>query len=1280
MPSLSSNHGLALLLLGGFDVRRKGRPVAGIAYNKMRALLAYLAVEREQDHNREALAGLLWSGNDHATARGNLRRTLSDLRRLLELPTGKTLFSASKHTIRFAPHGYVDVLEFSADAPSCIDNPIAAHCEHCIAQMEHMAELYRGEFMAGFSLPDCPEFEDWLQLQRESLRRRALALLERLTNCHEQAGNYGRALPFALRYTELEPWDEDGHRRAMRLYALNGQSSAALSQYDFCCRMLEKELGVLPNDETRSLAESIRRGEWRPEHPGASGKPPATILPPPITERRHVTVLYCELTLAAIDDPEEAMALLRTPQARCMEIIRQFSGHIVQAYGGGLLAYFGYPQAHEYAARHAVQAALAATREAIHGIEIRAGVHTGLVIAGGEPSMPDTSGRTSCLAIQLRHSAAHGEVVISQETRSIVAGCFDCISLGVQSLPGIVQPLEISLVVRESGAHSRLETVAQLTPLAGRKTEINKLMGLWKKAAQGLRQVVLIRGEAGIGKSRLLLTLKQRLAGQPHAVRELRCFPEFSQSPFYPLITMLEGMFGFGQGDTPDAKLGKLVAHLEAHYPGLAQDAISLLALLLSLPLGSHFTAAGLPPQKQKERTIAILLELLQALAAQQPVLLIVEDLHWIDPSTLEILSLFVGQTGSSAILAAFTARPQFVPPWKKAIKIVMELGPLADGEVAEMLASLSEDIPAETLRRIVKRADGVPLFVEEMAKIATMRNQSGIPATLHDLLAARMDQTGEAKYTAQLAATLGREFDLNLLRKVFPHDPAALAHNLSALQDAGLISKVNETTCQFKHALIQEATYQSQTKSARQAAHRRIAQALQSDFPDIVATRPELLAQHLSSCGETRQSIEYWIKAGQRAALNSANLEAIEHFNSSLQLLMTLPADQDRDRAEFKILVSLCPVLYAAKGYGSKEVAQVNARISVLSGLVGDSPDLFLAKWALLINTIASVGSRGVPEAAMQLLNMAHGDPLRKLAAHFLAANASFWLGEFESSRAHGEQVIALYHPEQRQMLLERFGTDLSVFSTSYLINALYFLGFPDQAQLICGRMLEQARELEHPHTLAQALSFAAVLHRWLNMPAEALSLSAEAIAISRQHNFFLWLACGEMTHGWALVMHGRNDVGIAELQSCIAGMRVALGGISVVFLTAMAEAYVHLERYDEALGLLAEAQADAANTGDSHSAAELHRLKGVCLLALSTSNAAQAESCFNHALAISREQHAKSLELRAAMSMARLWQQQGKQEEARRMLEEIHNGFTEGFDTHDLQETAVLTRQNKS
>jgi len=442
-------------------------------------------------------------------------------------------------------------------------------------------------------------------------------------------------------------------------------------------------------------------------------------------------------------------------------------------HGGGLLAYFGYPQANEDAARRAVQAAMAITCEAVNGIEIRISVHTGIVITDGESAMPDMAGKTSKVAIQLCQSAARNEVTISQDTHGIVSGYFDCISLGVQHLSRLAQPVELFKVLRESGARTRLDAAtAQLTPLVGRKSEITQLMRLWAKAVQGKHQIVLIQGEAGLGKSRLLHTLKERLSGQQHAIRELRCFPEFSQSPFHPLIATLEIIFGFAHGDTPEVKSAKLAHYLEAHYPLSVQDAVPLLTNLLSLPLSAPYQShAGLSPQQQKEQTIAMLLDLLHALAWQQPVLFIAEDLHWIDPSTLELLKLFTERRGQGPVLAVFTARPEFDPPWSESLETTLPLTPLIGDEVAQMITSINQEIPPTILRLIVERADGVPLFAEEIAKLATQEKHAsippGIPATLHDLLAARMDKLGKAKYTAQLAATIGREFGLDLLRSV---------------------------------------------------------------------------------------------------------------------------------------------------------------------------------------------------------------------------------------------------------------------------------------------------------------------------------------------------------------------------------------------------------------------------------------------------------------------------------------------------------------------------------
>ncbi|MDP1772381.1 MAG: BTAD domain-containing putative transcriptional regulator [Methylobacter sp.] len=1261
------DHSLEIMLLGGFDACLNGHSIAGNCYNKMRALLAYLAVEREQDHSREALAELLWGDNDPVTARGNLRRTLADLRRVLELPSGISLFSSSKHTLRFAPNAYVDVLDFAGRMPVSPGGATDYDEQRIVA-------LYRGEFLAGLFLPDCPDFEDWLQIQRENLHRRALALLELLSDRCAQWGDYSKALHFDLRYIELEPWDENAHRRAMLLYALNGQTSAALGQYEICCRLLKNELGALPGEETRQLLERIRSSEFRRELRTPAEASTLQAIPILSAERRQVTVLYCELNLAAIDDPDEAMELLSGPQACCVDIIRQFSGHIVQTHGGGLLAYFGYPQADEHAARRAVQAALAVIRVAAHSIEIRAAVHTGLIITSGDTAMPDAAGRTSKLAIQCRQSVGYGEVAISQQTHDIVAGYFNCISLGAQSIPDIAQSLEIFKVVQESGARTRLDAAALLTPLVGRQDEIATLMAFWEQAAQGVRRVVLIQGEAGLGKSRLLHAIKQRLADRPHTIRELRCFPEFSQSPFHPLIAMFEAVIGSDHDDTPEIKFGKVVAYVETHYPEAMHDAVPMLTQLLSLDLDDQ-PPSDLSPQKQKELTCAILLSTLEALSLKQPVLLVVEDMHWIDSSTLEFLTLLVEKQSGGAIFPAFTARPEFVPPWPEELALRLAIAPLSEAAVTEMIASISGDIPPETVRLIVDRADGVPLFVEEMAKLASLDNQGCIPATLHDLLAARMDMLGEAKLAAQLASTVGREFDLALLHKIYPSSPEALSQALDALQDAGLILKVNKATRQFKHALIQEAAYQSQTKAARQVAHQRIAHILHSDFPDVVTTQPELLAQHLASGGETRPSIEYWIKAGQRAAQNSANTEAIEHFNNGLQGLMTLPPDKERDSLEFTLRINLGTTLSTTKGYGSVEADAAYTRAMELAEDLGDSACLYQALWGMWLSSSSRIGHVNALELAEKLLRLAeqNNEPLQLQQALYAMGNSLLWTGQLEKARLHQERSMALYQSSHHETMVSEFGENICVSCGSQLAWVLWLLGFSNQALAISEQTLALAYQVNHPYSLCYAKAHSLALGRWMRQAETTCQLAEKTMMLSNQHGFPVWLLSGTAFHGWALSMQGQLT-GISQIRQVVSIVRAAMSGIEAYFLGMLGEAYMYSGQLEESLSVMHQTL-DVINAKDDRFLeSEIYRLKGECLLALSPANTEEAEACFDQALVISRKQQAKSLELRAAISMARLWQQQGKQEDGRRLLEDVYDWFTEGFDTPDLQEAANL------
>lgn len=1256
MPSPSPASGLKLMLLGGFDVTLGGRSLAGFSYNKMRALLAYLAVEREQDHPREFLAEMFWRSSDPVTARGNLRRTLSQLRRVLELATGVELFSVSNHAIRFLPNTYVDAVDFVGRSVG-------------YAGEEEALALYGGDFLAGLTLTDCPDFDEWQQSQRESMQLYALALLEKLSDRHEQQGDYAAALPFSLRYLDLQTWDEGAVRRAMRLYALNGQENTALAQYRASCGLLKKELGVLPGEKTIALAQRIESGDLVSSHaPANTGQHHQAP-----HERRQLSVLYCELAMDATDDPEEAIDLLGALQARCVQIVRQFGGHVVQAHGGGFLAYFGYPKAREDAALLAVRAALSVARESCQGIQIRANVHTGQVITGGLVALPDTVGKTSRVAVELRRSAASCEVAISKTTHALVQGFFDCTSLGAHVSSGLGAPLEIFRVLGESDARNRLDASAQLTPFVGRKVEMEQLMGWWGRAVRGEGQVVVLSGDAGIGKSRMLNTLQLRLKGQPHIVRELRCFPEFSHSPFYPLIALLEFQIGFAQGDSAQQKFAKLAQHAQAYYPATAQEVVSLLTQLLSLPL--PYQPLQVSPQKLKEQTIAIVLNMLYTRAEQSPMLLIVEDLHWIDPSTLELLSRFVAKKAQSTMLAIFSTRPDFVAPWELAAQATLTLQPLSGDEVGQMIASIDSGITASKLKRIVARADGVPLFAEEIVKVEGTHCGDDVPATLRDLLAARMENSGEAKYTAQLASILGREFNLGLLSKVFPLGEQALSRTLKELQDAGLVVMLNRDTGQFRHALIQEAAYESQTRKNRQAAHRRTAQAMLDFFPEQAASLPEVVAQHFSKGEQERDAIEYWIKAGQLAALKSAGAEAVDHFTSGLLLALALPAGGERDRLEFQLRINQGTVLIAAEGYGSAAAASSYARALALAEAMADRVSMFEALWGMWLTSSSRVGHAHSLELAERLLKLAQAgkETLQLQQAHYAMGNSSLFTGRPTVARRHFELLMALYQPSQHGAMVIHCGENICVSSATMLALALWIQGLPDQALQVSGRALALARLVDHANTLGFALAGAAMLHRLMMKLDTTRRLANEAMCFAKERGLPFWMELGSSCFAWAQSMEDEPG-GVPMMARCLSVIGEVMSGSKLFFLVPLIEgqlregnAVVALESVQEALRIVLERD-------DRMFESELHRLKGLCLLHLGPAQVLQAQACFIQALGISRLKGAKSLELRAAISLARLWQQQGKPDQGRSLLKEILSRFSEGFDNPDQMQAAQM------
>jgi class 3 adenylate cyclase/predicted ATPase len=1040
----------------------------------------------------------------------------------------------------------------------------------------------------------------------------------------------------------------------------------------------------------------------------------------PEAERRQLTVLFCDLVdstaLASQLDPEEWREVVRGYQATCAEVIERFEGYIAQYLGDGLLVYFGYPRAHEDDTHRAVRAGLGMI-EALGPLNtrldqnnsvqlaVRVGIHTGLVvvgeIGGGAKREALALGETPNLAARLQGLAKPNTVLISAATQRLIHGFFACQALGSHTLKGLATSVHAYRVLGESLAQTRLDvaTTRGLTPLVGREPEVGLLLERWAQVKGGLGQVVVLSGEAGIGKSRLVQVLKERVAGESHVRWECRCSPYHQHSALYPVIDLMQRALQFQRDDAPAAKLDKLEKALAA-YPVSLPEVVPLLAALLSVPVSDRYSSLTLTPERQKQKTLEAVVAMLLLAAAQQPVLFIVEDLHWVDPSTLELLSLLIDQGPMVRIFTLLTCRPEFRPPWDfraHVMPLTLTRLPLPLAEVMVERVTGGKALPAEVRQQIVAKTDGVPLFVEELTKTVLesrlLREREdhyeltgplpplAIPATLHDSLMARLDRLAAVKAVAQLGATLGRAFSYELLKAVSPVDEATLQHALAQLVEAELLYQRGippQATYLFKHALIQEAAYQLLLKSTRQHFHQQIASVLAERFPETVETQPELLAYHYTEAGLLAQALPYWQRAGQRALERSAHVEAISHLTKGLEVLKALPDTPARTQQAIALQLTLGIPLSATRGYAAPEVAHIYTQAQELCQRMGETPQLIpalLGLWRFYLLRAELVKARELAEQCLLLVHRVD-DPTRLIVAHDALGETLFFLGDFAQARAHLERAVALYDPQKRRP--HRALTDPGVSSLSILAGALWMLGYPAQALQKSAEALRLAEALAQPHILASTLVLAAHCSQ-LRREVRTTQAQAEAVmTLATEQGFPFWLAEATIFVGWAQAEQGRGAEGIAQIQHGLATRQaIGLELTQPVYLTMLAEAYENEGQPAEGLARLADALTRVDTTGERWREAELHRLHGELLLAWSAENHREAETCFQQALALARRQQAKSLELRAAMSLSRLWQQQGKRAEARELLAPVYGWFTEGFDTADLLEAKALLEE---
>ncbi len=1063
-----------------------------------------------------------------------------------------------------------------------------------------------------------------------------------------------------------------------------------------------ERLGVAPghrNALLRAIAESRSYAEQAPP----AGKDQVRGV-----ERRHLTILFCDLVgstaMSTRLDPEELHEIMDAYRKCCVRVIEQAGGFVAKYLGDGVLAYFGYPQASEDDAERAVNAGLALIEsvgqlrdDAGAALQARVGVASGLVLIGdlivaGAAHDHDVVGETPNLAARLQARAEPNTVVISSETRRLVGELFEYAPLDAKPLKGFATPIESWQVIKPSDIASRFRALrASNTMLIGREQETDRMVRAWDSAKAGQGCVLLISGEPGIGKSRMVEALLNWLKDEPHVRLRFFCAPNRQGSAFYPVIRQIQRAAKIKRDDPNEQRLDKLEATLRRGASDLS-EAAPLIAELLSIPADGRYPTLDLPPLKRRDRTLQALMAQLEGLA-RQPTLMVFEDVHWIDPSSLELLNLVVDRAPKLPLLLVVTFRPEFVAPWLgRAHVSEIRLDRLSRELSAEIIANLTRDreLSRGMVDQIVERTDGVPLFIEELTKV--LIEQGGdtpareIPVTLRDMLTARLDRLGQAKEVAQIASVLGSEFSARLLSDVMEIEDDRLNSELTKLVEAEFLFEQTAPSAsyRFKHALIQEAAYQSLVRSKRQRHHLKAAQTLKERFPEIAEAQPELLAHHFTNAASQEIAIPFWRAAADKAMRRSANIEAIAHLTKAQELLKALPENPERIQQELAILITLGIPLIATKGFASPEVGKVYARARAICEAVGEAPQLFPVLWGLWVFYTARAEHQAARELAAQcrrIAEVAGESSLRLLAHHAMGVTLSS-LGQHASALHELDQAVNLYDREKHASLAYVYGQDSGVVCRSQAAFCLWFLGFPEQALKRNEEALALARELSHPYSLAAALDFSAWIHQLVQDRNVVERDASAAIAISSEREFVFWLLTGMILRGWALSAAGNVDEGVKQMRQGLAGYQSTGAGIMrPYYLALMARVLAATGQGDEACRLLDEAEAAVCNTGEAWYEAEICRLKGEITLQGSARSVDPerlkiAGDYFEKALLIAGQQGAKSLELRIATSFSRLWGSGGKSLEAKRQLAKVYEGFVEGFELPDLQDArAALT-----
>jgi len=1219
-----------LALLGGFELTGPAG-VVDLPSKKLAGLLAYLACTAPRPQSREKLSALLWGSHFDAQAKQNLRQALSRLRKVLgedALESDGELVSLNAAAILCDVSRFeILIREGSRDALSTA------------------ADLYRGRLIDDVTVSE-EGWNEWLAGERERLLDLALGAMMGLGEQELAAGRPGHALKAGQRAIALNNMREDAHRLIVQALAATGRKAEALRHYQDLVALLKHELNTEPDAATRSLAAELRATE----PPGRS--PPVKVAEPTLPqpgrrsimalpvvdirrdheeqsadnlaadsdaarsavavrgspERRQLTIMACNIVgsaaLSARLDPEDMHDLIAIFHKAVADAVSRFDGFVAQYLGDGAHIYFGYPAAREHDAEQAVRAGLAilgavGTLTASSGVTLQTsiGIATGLVVVGERPGTGDelqriAIGEAPNVAAKLLALASPSEVVIAASTHRLVGRMFDCRELAAIEVKGQPQPVEAWQVHGETAGVSRFEArrTGELYPLVGRQEEIELLLRRWHQAKLGEGSVVLLSGEPGIGKSRIAESLLSRLDGEPHARLRYFCSPHHTHSPLYPFIVQLEQAAGFEPGSDATAKLDKLEALLKPSATNLARD-VALFAELLGLPADERYPALAVSPAQKREMTLTSILAQLDSVAAQSPVLIVIEDVHWIDPTSLDLLDRLVARVATMPVLLVVTVRPEFQPTWVGQPHVTMlPLSRLGRRDSAGIIAGITKDkaLPGAIVEQIVSHTDGVPLFIEELTSAllesGLLRETTdaymldgplptlAIPTSLQASLVARLDRLASVKDVAQIGAAIGREFSHEMIGAVASLNPEDLDAALERLTASGLISRRGtppEATYSFKHALVQDAAYATMLKSRRRQLHASIANVLVERFAALAESLPEVVAHHFTEAGLMSEAISHWLKAGRLARARSANREAVSAFERARSLLETLPESQSTLEQGCDVRLELRPVLLELGS--SLRMLECLREAEALAGRLNDDRRRgrvygFMTVAHSLrgeLNEALAAGSRAL-EAAGRLQDLR----LRIVATSLLV--------QVHHARGEYDRVIELATGNLAALpadwVHETFGLGgpPAVWDRGCLIQSLAELGRFAEAARYEAEMIRLAEPTQHAFTISMALFSASGLHLAKGDWAQARCHIERWVAVARTGNSFLHLPWGIASSAWPLAQLGETSEALARIREGepLLERQVVIGLLASItwFYCSLGRACLLLGRRDDA------------------------------------------------------------------------------------------------------------------